>query len=358
MRDANSITRIRFEYTRWPHWSAHSGYTQFVRHLDLRHFRTVLRGASFWNRYRGSLLKVLIDGVRHRGHRSAALLVIASCLAGRADIVHFLEGEHARLFLIRFVRLAHLSRVKTVVTFHQPPEILRGLVNEGLLRWIDHVVLVSPSQLPFFLPHVPEDRIDVILHGVDVEFFSPLISRKEARDFRCVTVGHWLREWNVLRQIASALPEVIFDVVPAGRQIDFGGLANVHLHRSIDDASLAQVYRSADVLLLPLIDATANNALLEGMASGLPVVVTDLPGIRTYLPDCGGVFVPNNSVDGFIAALQSLQRDTGLRHALGRSARARAEELAWPRLVPEYEALYRKVLARPAIRRTRNRSVS
>jgi glycosyltransferase involved in cell wall biosynthesis len=263
--------------------------------------------------------------------------------------VHFLEGEQARLFLLRFVRRAHLSRVKIVVTFHHPPEILRERgVSGDLLRWVDRIVLVSPTQLPFFLPHVPEDRIDVILHGVDIEFFSPLISGKEARDFRCVTVGHWLREWNVLRQVASALPEVIFDVVPAGRQIDFGGLANVHLHRSIDDSSLAEVYRSADVLLLPLIDATANNALLEGMASGLPVVVTDLPAIRAYLPDCGGVFVPNNSVDGFIAALQSLQRDTRLRHVLGRSARARAEELAWPRIAREYETLYRTVLTRQA----------
>jgi len=306
----------------------------------------VLHGASFWNRPRGPLWSVLIDRLRHRGHLSAELLVIASCLAGRTDIVHFLDGEQARLFLLHLVRLAHLSRVKTVVTFHSPPEILRERVNGDLLRRVDQVVLVSPTQLPFFLPHVPEDRIDVILHGVDIEFFSPSILRKEARDFRCVTVGHWLREWNVLRRVASALPEVIFDVVPAGRQTDLGGLANVHLHRDIEDAALAEVYRSADVLLLPLIDATANNALLEGMASGLPVVVTDLPAVRAYLPDCGGLFVPHNSVDGFIAALQSLQRDTGLRHALGRNARARAEQLAWPRLVPEYEALYRGMLAR------------
>jgi len=363
--DVNPITRIRFEHTSHAHWSGRSGYTQFVRHLDAQRFRRLLHGASdsnadlAWLLPIWPLLKVLIQRGRMPWYKlsdlNAELFALASCLIGRTDIVHFLDGEHSGQYLPRLVRLVNLSKVRTIVTFHQPPQIANDFVNGDLLRWFDHIVLVSPSQVPFFVQYVPEDRIDVILHGVDVEFFSPAISRGETRDFHCLTVGHWLREWNVLRQIANALPDMTFDVVPAGRQIDFGGLANVHLHHSIDDASLAEVYRRADVLLLPLIDATANNALLEGMASGLPVVVTDLPAIRTYLSS-GGVFVPNNSVDGFIAALQSLKRDTGLRHALGRTVRARAEQLAWPRLVPEYEALYRKVLARPAIGRARTQN--
>jgi glycosyltransferase involved in cell wall biosynthesis len=108
---------------------------------------------------------------------------------------------------------------------------------------------------------------------------------------------------------------------------------------------LADLYRTADVLLLPLIDSTANNALLEGIASGLPVVATDLPAVRTYLPK-GGALVLDNSVEGFVKSLQSLRQDISLRRAMGRSARARAEELAWPRLIREYEALYAKVVDR------------
>jgi glycosyltransferase involved in cell wall biosynthesis len=204
--------------------------------------------------------------------------------------------------------------------------------------------LVSPSQVPFFLNYVPEDRIHVILHGVDTEFFRPPASRPDASSFRSVTVGHWLREWNVLRRIAGALPEMRFDVVTSF-DTGLGGLPNVHIHRNIDDDTLAELYRGVDVLLLPLSDATANNALLEGMASGLPVVATDLPAVRAYLPDGGGVLVRNNSVESFVIALRSLRQDISLRRAMGGSARARAEELAWPRLVPEYEAVYTKALA-------------
>jgi len=146
-----------------------------------------------------------------------------------------------------------------------------------------------------------------------------------------------------LDQIARALPEVRFDVV-TGVDTRLSGFDNVHTHRGIDDGALAELYRNADVLLLPLSDSTANNALLEGMASGLPVVATDLPALRAYLPK-GGVLVPDNAVEGFIAALQMLRQDIPARRAMGRSSRARAEELAWPRVVREYEALYAKVVA-------------
>jgi glycosyltransferase involved in cell wall biosynthesis len=363
LQGVNSLTRIRFEHTLYQHWGARSGYTQFILHLDPQRFRPLVHSASLsdvdlaWLRPIRPVLKALIrrGGIPwyNLSDLNAELLALVSCLAGRTDIVHFLDGERSALFLPRFLRLAHLSKIRTVITFHQPPQILREAVNADLLRWIDQVVLVSPSQLSFFRRYVPEDRLHVILHGVDVEFFRPSGSPRDTSSFRCVTVGHWLREWNVLRQIVDALPQIRFDVV-TGLETGLGGLPNVHIHRDMGDGALADLYRTVDVLLLPLIDSTANNALLEGMASGLPVVTTDLPAVRTYLQDSGGLLIPNNSVEGFVAALQSLRQDLRLRHAMGGSARTRAEELAWPRLVPIYEALYTKALADAPVKPCRN----
>jgi glycosyltransferase involved in cell wall biosynthesis len=353
LQNINAPIRIRFEHTRFPHWGGRSGYTHFVQHLDPQRFQTLLHGSSdndadltLWLAPMRPLLKGLIRRGRMPWYKlsdfNAEILALASCLAGRTDIVHFLDGEHSAQFLPRMVRLANLSKVRTVATFHQPPQVAHAVVNGDLLRWFDQIVLVSPSQLPFFLQYVPEEKLRVILHGVDVEFFCPPESREERSSFQCITVGHWLREWKVLRQIAGILPDMTFDVV-TDRETDLGGLANIRIHRSIDDSALADLYRSADALLLPLIDSTANNALLEGIASGLPVVATDLPAVRAYLPNGGGVFVPNSSVDGFVAALSSLQQDLPLRRAMGRTARARAEELAWPKLASEYEAIYMRL---------------
>ena len=106
----------------------------------------------------------------------------------------------------------------------------------------------------------------------------------------------------------------------------------------------SDLYRGADILFLPLLQSTANNALLEGLASGLAVVATDLEAVRAYVPN-GEALLSENRSDSFVHAIQGLQRDPGLRQQMKRKARARAEQLAWPRLVRRYEALYSRVAA-------------
>jgi glycosyltransferase involved in cell wall biosynthesis len=118
----------------------------------------------------------------------------------------------------------------------------------------------------------------------------------------------------------------------------------VLVHRDIDDQALRRTYQQADVLFLPLLDATANNALLEGMACGLPVVSTDLPAVRAYVGDGGALLVPAGSVDGYAQALLALQADPARRRALAQGARRRAEELDWSVVAQSYADLYRELL--------------
>ena len=356
-------TRIRFEFTRYPHWGGRSGYTQLVHQLDQRRFRAIAHGASDsdadlarWLTPIRPWLGRFIQRGRMPWYKlsdlNAEMAALAGCLRGRFDIVHFLDGEHSAQFLPRLVRTWRLSRVRTVATFHQPPEIARHVVNPDLLRWLDHIVLVSPSQLPFFQPHVPRDRLHVLLHGVDAGFFHPAPRPNATDRIRCITAGHWLRDWHVFESVASALAGddgIAFDVV-TNRKVDFRHLPNVTIHSGIDDSALASLYRSADVLFLPLVQSTANNSLLEGIASGLAGAITDLEAVRAYLPDGEALLVADNQVDAFVAALRRLRQDVELRHELGRRARARAEALAWPRLIRRYEEFYAGVAAESPLR--------
>jgi glycosyltransferase involved in cell wall biosynthesis len=350
--------RIRFEYTRYPHWGRRSGYVQLAHQLDKQRYSATMHGASDSD---ADLARWLVPArpwlrriVRRGGmpwyklsDLNAEIEVFAGCLMTRFDVVHFLDGEHSAQFLPRFIRKMGLSSVRTVASFHQPPEVACEVVNRDLLRWIDHVVLVSPSQLPFFSGHVPPERLHVLLHGVDAEFFHPAPTPNRADRIRCITAGHWLRDWRAFEAVATALQGesgITFDVV-TNRRVDFGHLPNVTIHSGIDDEALANLYRSVDVLFLPLVQSTANNTLLEGIASGLAGVVTDLEAVRAYLPNGEAILVGENRVDGFVDALRRLRRDIELRHDLGRRARARAEELAWPRVVRDYEALYANAAA-------------
>ena len=352
LRSIEKPIRIRFQHTRYPHWGGHSGYALFVSQLDPYRFRSTVHASSDrdvdlprWLKPAKPVLKRLVARADMSWYKLADLHAemnaIAAGMTGRFDIVHFLDGEHSGRYLPQFLKKAGKARIRTIATFHQPSELAKTLLHADSLRWFDQVVLVSPSQLPFFREHVDEERLSVILHGVDTDFFSPGSRPNDPGRVRCITVGHWLRDWKTFAAVAGAMADVQFDVV-ANRELPIEALPNVQMHRSIGDLELANLYRAADVLFLPLLQATANNALLEGMASGLAVVTTDLEAVRAYVPDGDGLLLPGRAGD-FVQAIRTLQSDPVHREELQRKARARSEALAWSRLAPCYEALYSKV---------------
>jgi glycosyltransferase involved in cell wall biosynthesis len=333
-----------------------------VDYLDRERFRVALHGASDSHADLPRWLRPFRSSLRRRirgqmpwyklSDLNAEIEAFAACMAGRHDIVHFLDGEHAPQFLPAWLAQARRRRsVRLVATYHQPPGLLLDMVDPAVVRTLDRVHLVSPSQRGFFERLLHPERIHVLLHGVDADFFRPADAGapNETGCLRCITVGNWLRDWQIVHEVASRMPEVDFDVV-TGRKTGSEALANVRIHSGLDDVTLATLYRRADILFLPLLDATANNALLEGMASGLPVLVTDLSSVRAYLPNGGAILVPPGRAEGFVAALAHLRDAPRERVALGIRARARAKELAWPTHIAAYEALYREMAARPTPR--------
>jgi glycosyltransferase involved in cell wall biosynthesis len=352
---ADRPLHIRFVHTRFPHWGGRSGYVHLVDYLNPKRFRIALHGTSDSHADLPSWLSPFRDRLRrHIRERmpwyklsdlNAEIETFAACMTGRHDIIHFLDGEHAPQFLPGWLRRARRRSVKVIATFHQPPGLLGDIVDPDVLRVLDHVLLVSPSQRDFFERHLPPERVHVLLHGVDADFFHPPATSGEAENLRCITVGNWLRDWQTVGAVASRMPDVKFDLV-TGRATGLEELANVRIHGGLDDNALTALYRQANILFLPLLDATANNALLEGMASGLPVLATDLSSVRAYLPDGEAILVSPRNADGFVTELTRLHHAPGERANLGARARARAEALAWPSLITAYEAFYGEIARR------------
>jgi glycosyltransferase involved in cell wall biosynthesis len=348
--------RVRALYTKYPHIGSHSGFVQVLRHLDRAQVAVSARAVSDsdadWplpeTRLNGRLRRVGVD----RGMAwyklsdlAAELRVLPACLANSIDIVHYLDAEHTGQFLQTWIHGSRISRVKTIATFHQPPELLEGLINPDAVRKLDLAMAVAPSQVPFLQRFLPADRVVTVLHGIDTTFFRPGPDRPPRQAFRCITAGHWLRNWKAVRAVAERLtgwPEIECHVV-TDRETGLEGLANVIFHRNIDDESLCRLYQQADVLLLPLINATANNTLLEALACGLPVISTRLPSITAYVDDRCATLVEQNDPAQLVRAIVGLREDGARRAAMARAARARAEALAWPGVAGRLTSIYRAV---------------
>jgi len=94
-----------------------------------------------------------------------------------------------------------------------------------------------------------------------------------------------MRDLEILSKVAKELPEFEFHLVAKKAKLEKRD--NIIIHQGIPDEELLKLNQESDILLMPLINATANNGIMEGIACGLPVLTTDLESTREYLnSDC------------------------------------------------------------------------
>ena len=337
-------------HTRHVHHGAHSGPYQFLRHLpdgvtaDVRAtpLGAALAGARA-DDYRGwgRLLGAVPFGQQGNAWLAEAEL-LAACAAAPADVVHAVDGELALWLLPRLpaALFAGGRRPAMAATFHQPPALLAGMTNGPLLGRLDAILLLCEAQRAAMPVAIDPTRIHIIPHGVDTGFFTPG-PRAPGAGFRLLAVGHWLRDHPtafdalaLLRRAGlDASLRIISPTPPAGAP------PGVVIEAGLTDVALRQAYRDADALLLPLQDATANNAILEAMACGRPVVSTDVGGVAEMTAGAA-LLAPPRDPRALAEAVLGLAADPAAAEALGRAARARAEALDWRHIAARHAALY------------------
>ena len=91
--------------------------------------------------------------------------------------------------------------------------------------------------------------------------------------------------------------------------------------------------------------------LLEAMAMGLPVVATDIAGVRDTISDgVDGRLVPVTDIPALTAAIKSILADRDAARRLGRKARKRIErDFTVERMVQRTEVLYDELLAQKGL---------
>jgi glycosyltransferase involved in cell wall biosynthesis len=113
----------------------------------------------------------------------------------------------------------------------------------------------------------------------------------------------------------------------------------------IDNEHIAELYRQADVLLNP---ATVDNtpvSLLEAMASGVPIVSTNVGGVPFLVADGRqALLVPARNPEAMAEAALLLLDDDSLADRLRREGIAHAATFAWERVQPRLLAVYARAL--------------
>ena len=203
-----------------------------------------------------------------------------------------------------------------------------------------------------------QSRLTMIYNGIAIrDFAETTTARKPAAvSPRLVSVGQ-LREQKGYDAVLKTLTmiELPFQYEIAGDgsqrvqledQIDRLGLRNkVRLLGYTSD--IATLLSESDIFVLFSRWEGFGLAVVEAMASGLPVVVANVLGVNEIVrgEQDGGILVPPGDTLALSDALRRLIRDPDLRTEFGNRARSRASEFQISATIDAYVDLYRNTLA-------------
>ncbi|MFK7777464.1 MAG: glycosyltransferase family 4 protein [Gimesia sp.] len=231
-------------------------------------------------------------------------------------------------------------------TFHQPIEILRDSINKpDRLNRFSKIILMCDAQRQFFLDAgVAKDKIHVVYHGVDTEFFQPCPSPQPDKPFRVIFVGNYLRDFDCLVKVCHQLrneSDIEIHIVsnPHHRE-KFSSLNNVTYLSGLSFPELLDEYQNSACLLMTVQAATANNAIIEGLACGLPIVSQRIGGIPEYVNNDCAILCDPEDVDGLVNGILTLRDNPEKRKTMGLAARKQALSLDWKIIAKKTEAVY------------------
>ena len=117
----------------------------------------------------------------------------------------------------------------------------------------------------------------------------------------------------------------------------------------IDHMTLPEFYRQGDVFCLPSASEGMASVMLEALATGLPIVTTDVPGTAELVTEGhNGFVVPVGDADALVAPLRRLLTDHEFRRQQGGRSRERSMAFSWTVMAERYLALYASLIDRKA----------
>ena len=265
---------------------------------------------------------------------------------GFDGVVHSMWADHDLGYLdLVLNKKCH----KLCGTFHNCSDDFKSTIRfPGRLRNFDAVILMSETQRAFFREAgIADEKIHVVLHGVDTEYFKPVPQPQTSPVFTVVSVGGFRRNFPLMRKVCELLARsrnIRFKIIaPESQRGVFEGLGNVDFYSGLDDAALLAAYQSASCLLHTAENATANNALLEAMACGLPIVAERVGGIPEYVDAECAMLVEPRDAETLAGAVRDLAQSPAACSNMGAEARKRAGTLAWPLVAERMAEIYRSL---------------
>jgi len=231
-----------------------------------------------------------------------------------------------------------------------------GSIEARAYRFSEHVISISPSTAASLAKDygVPVEKISVIPVGIDTDWLRPAggYGERETMLFvgRLVPIKGVPQFIAAFRELSQKFPALRAEICGEGPLLQaaqkaaegFGG--RMQVRGRVSEPELARAYQRSLLMVVPSRYEGLGVVALEAMASGTPVLATDVPGL-TDLKGGGVVLVPLGDQAALLAAAEGILGDRVRWSELSTEARQTVvERFSWDAVGPQIAEVYRSVL--------------
>ena len=280
-------------------------------------------------------------------------------MTSRMDVMHVManSGWSWHLFAAPAIWIGRLRRVPVVVNYRggEAADFLSRSARLVRLSMSRTALLIVPSG---FLERVFEAhhiRATVVPNIVDLERFRPGIATWHGGELRLLVARNLEPLYDnetALRALALVLERYPYaHLTVAGTGPDevrlralaqeLGVADSVRFTGRLDRDAMADLYRESEVCLNPSLADNMPNSLLEALASGVPVVSSNVGGIPYITQhEVTALLIPPREPAAMAAAVCRLVEDPPLRHRLVEAGLRDVQRYTWKRVAPLLASVY------------------
>ncbi len=273
------------------------------------------------------------------------------------DICHAFFGIPSG-FIAMLLGLPYIVSLRgsDVPFYNQKHQILDKLLFKRLsqLIWNKSNILVANSKgmkefAKGIMPQLNKD-IEIITNGVDIYEFRPGNAKENNKTLEIVSTGRLatIKGYNYLLEAIKGMEGIRLTLVGDGPEkenlvaIAMKCKLNVDFMDKQPHKKIPSILAQKDLFILPSLNEGMSNSILEAMASGLPIITTNVGGSEELIKDNGFIVQPRDS-DAIRSIILRLKDDRNLLKKMGKTSRKLAENLSWQEVAQSYRRLYDKL---------------
>ena len=283
--------------------------------------------------------------------------------AGRVDVFHIManSGWSWHLFTVPAVWIAKMRNTPTVINY-------RGgeaqLFFEKSFRWVKPTLgaaacVIVPSRFLQQVFHQYQVTTDIVANIIDIERFAPSTDPQASNAPRLLVARNLELIYDnatairAFKQVLTEFPEASLTVAGTGpEQSNLQTLVKelaiedrVCFTGRVDTQQMPALYQATQVMLNPSRVDNMPNSILEALASGVPVVSTNVGGIPFLVEhEKTALLVPAENHQAMAAEIIRVLRDRQLSNKLSRAGLEFVQQFSWPVVRDQWLAVYQRAI--------------